>query len=208
MLISKKYQQYITKINPQQRSEQFFHNLAKYLESARELESAEQVIFQLRLATTDMERAVLVEDVRRLQSSLTKEAPHAEYFSNRLSYMELVEDLRGTEITIVELRVAILELELAILQEELPHARRRKQIAESHTQLEFDSQTRYCKSLSSAKRNFDTANRRTTSIIDSDSDTDTVCTVETTSSATSTLVSTSPKRKELAHRPRARVRSN
>ena len=156
-----------------------------------------------------MERAVLVEDVRLLQSSPTKEAPPVEYFSNRLSYMELVEDLHGTEISIMELRVAMIQLELAILQEELPHAQRRKQIAESHTQLEFDNQTRYCKSLSFAKRNFDTANRRTTSIIDSDSDTDTVCTIETTSSATSTLVSTSPKRKEPApNRPRARVRSN
>jgi len=153
----------------------------------------------------DIERAVLVEDVRLHQSSPTKGAP-LEYFGNRLNYLELMEDLREKEISIMELRVAVMQLELAILQEELPYAHRRKQIAKSHTQVEFDNQTRYRKSFSPSKGDFDTI---TTPIIDSDSDTDTVCTVETSLSATSTLVSTSPKRKELApFRPRARVRSN
>jgi hypothetical protein len=200
-----KHQQYITKTNPQLRSKLFFQNLAKYLELTRKLEEVEEVIIQLRLATMDIEQAILVEDVWLHQSSPTEGAP-LEYFGNRLNYLELMEDLRGREISIMELKVAAMQLELAILQEELPYAHRRKQIAESHTQLEFDNQTRYRKSLSPSKGNLDTV---TTPIIDSDSDTDTVGTVETSLSATPTLVSTSPKRKELApFRHRARVRSN
>jgi hypothetical protein len=106
----------------------------------------------------------------------------------------------------MELKVIMLHLELAILEEELPHARRRREVAESHTHLEFDRQTHFCKSLSYATESVDTTSE---SIIDSDSDTETVCTVETTLSATPTLVSTSPKKKELASsRTRAGVRSN
>jgi hypothetical protein len=171
----------------------YFQNLAKYLELARELQSAEEAIFQLRLATTDMETAILLENVQLEQSASMKKAPTFEYYGNRLSYLELVETLRTTEISIIEARITMLQLELAVLQEELPHARRRKQVAESHTHLEFDRQTRFCKSHSYA--NSGTASVRTASIVDSDSDTETVCTVETTLSATATLVSTSPKRK-------------
>jgi hypothetical protein len=166
----------------------------------------EERVFQLRLATTDMERAILVEDVQLEQSTPTKKAPTFEYFSNRLSYMELVENLRGTEISIVEARITMLQLELAVLQEELPHARWRKQVAESHTQLEFDRQTHLCQSHYA---NSGTASVPT--IADSDSDTETVCTVESILSATPTLVSTSPKREVRKQAPihtRAGVRRN
>jgi hypothetical protein len=207
LLISKTHQ-YITKTNPQERSDLYFQNLAKYLELGRELQSVEEAIFQLRLATTDMERAILVEDVQLRQPTPTKKAPTSEYFGNRLSYMELVEDLRATEMSIVEARVTMLQLELAVLQEELPHARRRKQVAESHTHLEFDRQARFCQSHYASSG---TASVPTTSIVDSDSDTETVCTAETTLSATLTLVSTSPKRKVPDRAPirtRAAVRRN
>lgn len=134
------------KTNPQERSETFCHNFAKYLASTDSAHSAEDSIFQLRLAIMDTERAILVEEG---EVDHHKRAPNEQYFHNRLQYNEMTEKLRAMETGIVELRLETLLVERALLEEELPNARKRKQIAASDTRIEFDRQTRLSQTLAS-----------------------------------------------------------